>query len=59
MNTLTSIPVDFNTGQDLHFNNDLYTPYFQSSANGKTKADAFVLTGLPTSIIYMILMRVN
>jgi hypothetical protein len=41
MNTLTSIPVDFNTGQDLHYNNDLYTPYFQSSANGKTKADAY------------------
>jgi hypothetical protein len=41
MNTLTSIPVDFNNGQDLHFNNDLYSPYFQSSANGKTKADAF------------------
>jgi hypothetical protein len=41
MSTLTSIPVNFNTGQDLHFNNDLYSPYFQSTANGKVKADAF------------------
>jgi len=41
MSTLTAIPVNYNTGQDLHFNNDLYSPYFQSSANGKVKADAF------------------
>lgn len=41
MSTLTSIPVDFNNGQDLHFNNDLYTPFFQVTANGKVKADAF------------------
>ena len=41
MSTLTSVPVNFNTGQDLHFNNDQYSPYFQSTANGKVKADAF------------------
>ena len=41
MSTLTSVPVNFNTGQDLHFNNDLYSPYFQATANGKVKADAF------------------
>ena len=41
MSTLTSVPVDYTTGQDLHFNNDLYSPYFQSTANGKVKADAF------------------
>ena len=41
MSTLTAIPVNYNTGQDLHFNNDLYTQYFQASANGKVKADAY------------------
>ena len=41
MSTLTAIPVNYNTGQDLHFNNDLYSPYFQASANGKVKADAY------------------
>jgi hypothetical protein len=41
MSTLTSVPVNFATGQDLHFNNDLYSPYFQATANGKTKNDAF------------------
>ena len=41
MSTLTAIPVNYNTGQDLHFNNDLFTQYFQSTANGKVKADAY------------------
>jgi hypothetical protein len=41
MSTLTAIPVNFSTGQDLHFNNDQYSQYFQASANGKVKADAF------------------
>ena len=41
MSTLTAIPVNFETGQDLHFNNDQHAPYFQASANGKVKADAF------------------
>ena len=41
MSTLTAIPVNYNTGQDLHFNNDQYSQYFQASANGKVKADAF------------------
>ena len=41
MSTLTAIPVNFDTGQDLHFNNDQYSQYFQASANGKVKADAF------------------
>jgi hypothetical protein len=41
MSTLTSIPTDFDTGQDLHFNNLGYSPYFQATANGKTKNDAF------------------
>ena len=41
MSTLTAIPVNFETGQDLHFNNDQYSQYFQASANGKVKADAF------------------
>jgi len=41
MTSLTSVPVNYNTGQDLHFNNDRYTPYFQASANGKVKADAY------------------
>ena len=41
MSTLTAIPVNYNTGQDLHFNNDLYTQYFQTTANGKVKADAY------------------
>lgn len=41
MSTLTAIPVNYNTGQDLHFNNDLYSQYFQASANGKVKADAY------------------
>ena len=41
MSTLTAIPVNYSTGQDLHFNNDQYSQYFQASANGKVKADAF------------------
>jgi hypothetical protein len=41
MSTLTAIPVNYNTGQDLHFNNDQYTQYFQSTANGKVKGDAY------------------
>jgi len=41
MSTLTAIPVNFSTGQDLHFNNDQYSQYFQASANGKVRADAF------------------
>jgi hypothetical protein len=41
MSTLTAVPVNYETGQDLHFNNDLYSPYFQATANGKVKADAF------------------
>jgi len=41
MSTLTAIPVNYDTGQDLHFNNDQYTPFFQASANGKVKADAY------------------
>ena len=41
MSTLTAIPVNYDTGQDLHFNNDQYSQYFQASANGKVKADAF------------------
>jgi len=41
MSTLTAIPVNYNTGQDLHFNNDQYSQYFQASANGKVKADAY------------------
>ena len=42
MSTLTAIPVNYDTGQDLHFNNDQYTQYFQSTANGKVKADAYI-----------------
>ena len=41
MSTLTAVPVNYEAGQDLHFNNDLYSPYFQATANGKTKNDAY------------------
>ena len=41
MSTLTAIPVNYDTGQDLHFNNDQFSQYFQVSANGKTKNDAY------------------
>jgi hypothetical protein len=41
MNTLISIPANYDEGQDLHYNNDQYSQYFQASANGKVKADAY------------------
>lgn len=41
MSTLTAVPVNYESGQDLHFNNDQYSPYFQATANGKVKADAY------------------
>jgi hypothetical protein len=41
MNTLISIPANYDEGQDLHYNNDQFSQYFQASANGKVKADAF------------------
>jgi hypothetical protein len=41
MTPLTSTPVDFNNGQDLHFGNLKWSPYIQLYSNGQTPNDAY------------------
>lgn len=41
MTPLTTVPTNFTSGQDLHFNNLNWQPYIQLYSNGRTAKDAY------------------